>query len=164
MGEWEDQNDIARRKTMKLNTEYHTHGEIRALMEDLIGKTLDEGFRLFPPFYTDCGTNIHIGNDVFISYCCCFQDQGGIYIGSGTLVGHHVVLATVDHDLNPEDRRPYAAPIRIGERVWIGANAVITKGVTIGNGAVIGAGAVVTHDVPENTVVGGVPARIIKRC
>ncbi len=117
---------------------------------------------LFPPFYTDFGRNIHIGKHVFINSCCNFQDQGGIYIGDHALIGHRVVLATIDHDLNPYDRTNHCAPIHIGRRVWIGSGAIITKGVTIGDGAVIAAGAVVTKDVPAYTVVGGVPAKVIK--
>ena len=118
---------------------------------------------LFPPFYTDFGRNIHIGKNVFINSGCSFQDQGGIYIGDNTLIGHRVVLATLDHDLNPYDRHLLCAPIHIGNRVWIGAGAIITRGVTIGDGAVIAAGAVVTKDVEENTIVGGVPAKFIKK-
>jgi len=72
------------------------------------------------------------------------------------------VLATIDHDLDPYDRTNRCAPIRIGNRVWVGSGAIITKGVTIDDGAVIAAGAVVTKDVLTNTVVGGVPAKVIK--
>ncbi len=100
---------------------------------------------------------------MFINSCCHFQDQGGIYISDDVLIGHNVVLATIDHDLDPYDRRNHYAPIRIGNRVWIGSSVVITKGVTIGDGAVIAAGAVVTKDVESNTVVGGVPAKLIRR-
>ena len=106
-----------------------------------------------------------IGKDPdVINSGCKFQDQGGISIGDMTFIGHNVVLATLDHDLDPEHRfYMYPAPIRIGKKVWIGSNAVITKGVTIGDNSVIAAGAVVTGDVPANTVVGGVPARVIKK-
>jgi len=74
-----------------------------------------------------------------------------------------VVLATIDHDLDPASRRNHYAPIRICDNAWIGASAVITKGVTIGQNAVVAAGAVVTRDVPANTVVGGVPAKVLRR-
>ena len=84
-------------------------------------------------------------------------------IEDGVLIGHNVVIATLDHSLDPSHRgNMIPAPIHIGQNVWIGANATICKGVTIGNGAVIAAGAVVTTDVPENTVYGGVPAKLIK--
>lgn len=148
---------------MKLNNQYHEPEEIIRIMSELTGQQLDSTFRLFPPFYTDFGRNIHIGKNVFINSCCHFQDQGGIYIGDDVLIGHNVVLATIDHDLDPYDRQNHYAPIRIGNRVWIGSSTVITKGVTIGDGAVIAAGAVVTKDVEPNTVVGGVPAKLIRR-
>ena len=84
-------------------------------------------------------------------------------IGDYTQIGHNVILATLNHDLTPEHRgTTITAPIVIGENVWIGAHATVIPGVTIGNNAVIAAGAVVTKDVPENAVVGGNPARIIK--
>lgn len=148
---------------MELNTHYHTPKEIIELMEQLTGKKIDDTFRLFPPFYTDFGKNITIGKDVFINSGCHFQDQGGISIGDGTLIGHNVVLATINHDLDPKNnRKNHYAPITIGNHVWIGANVTVLSDVTIGDWAVIGAGAVVTKDVPPMCVVGGIPARIIK--
>lgn len=148
---------------MELNTMYHTPEELREIMGRLIGKQVDHSFRMFPPFYTDFGKNIAIGKDVFINSGCHFQDQGGIEIGDGALIGHNVVLATINHDLNPkENRKNHYAPIKIGSHVWIGSNATILPGVTIGDYAVVAAGAVVTRDVPAMTVVGGVPAKVLK--
>ena len=143
---------------MELNTKYHTPEELREIMGRLIGKQVDRSFRMFPPFYTDFGKNITIGKDVFINSGCHFQDQGGIEIGDGALIGHNVVLATINHDLNPkENRKNHYAAIKIGAHVWIGSNATILPGVTIGDYAVVAAGA-----VPAMTVVGGVPARVLK--
>lgn len=148
---------------MELNCQYHTPEEIREIMGRLTGKKIDDSFRLFPPFYTDFGKNITIGKDVFINSGCHFQDQGSITIGDGSLIGHNVVLATINHDLNPkENRKNHYAPIKIGSHVWIGSNATVLPGVTVGDWAVIAAGAVVTKDVPARTVVGGVPAKILK--
>lgn len=148
---------------MELNMQYHTPEEIREIMGRLIGKKVDASFRMFPPFYTDFGKNITIGKDVFINSGCHFQDQGGIQIGDGALIGHNVVLATINHDLNPEEnRKNHYAPITIGAHVWIGSNATILPGVTLGDHAVVAAGAVVTQDVPPRTVVGGVPAKVLK--
>lgn len=148
---------------MELNTKYHTPEELREIMGRLIGKQVDRSFRMFPPFYTDFGKNITIGKDVFINSGCHFQDQGGIEIGDGALIGHNVVLATINHDLNPkENRKNHYAAIKIGAHVWIGSNATILPGVTIGDYAVVAAGTVVTRDVPAMTVVGGVPARVLK--
>ena len=149
---------------MEINNRYHTPEELIALMAQLTGKNVDPSFRLFPPFYTDFGKNITIGQDVFINSGCHFQDQGGVVIGDGALIGHNVVLATVNHDLDPaQNRKNHYAPIHIGAHAWIGSNATILAGVSIGDWSVVAAGAVVTHDVPPNVVVGGVPARIIKR-
>ena len=159
-------NDLCReaiRLGMELNTKYHTPEEIREIMARLTGRPVDETFRLFPPFYTDFGKNITIGRDVFINSCCHFQDQGGITIGDGTMIGHNVVLATINHALEPEkNRRNCYAPITIGDHVWIGSNSTILPGVRIGDWAVVAAGAVVTKDVPPLTVVGGVPAKVIR--
>jgi acetyltransferase-like isoleucine patch superfamily enzyme len=150
--------------TSELNGHYHTPEEIRELFSMLIGKPIDKTFAMFPPFYTDCGKNISVGKNVFINSGCSFQDQGGITIGDGALIGHNVVLATLNHDIEPRKRSTmYPAPIVIGKNVWIGANATVVPGVTVGDGAVIAAGAVVTKDVPANVIVGGVPAKIIKQ-
>lgn len=153
----------ALRLTIKINSSYHEPQEVAQLFSELIGRPVGEGFSLFPPFYTDCGTNTIIGRNVFINAGCCFQDQGGITIGDRTLIGHQVVLATLNHGLLPERRNEFSpAPIVIGSDVWIGSHATILPGVTIGDGAIVAAGAVVTKDVPPRTVVAGVPARVIK--
>ncbi|MCI8805814.1 MAG: sugar O-acetyltransferase [Clostridiales bacterium] len=149
--------------TSELNGSYHTPEEIRKIFSKLIGKPVDKTFRMFPPFYTDCGKNINIGKNVFINSCCCFQDQGGITINDGSLIGHKVIFATLDHDFMPEKRgNTIPKPIVIGKNVWIGANATILSGVTIGDNSIIAAGAVVTKDVPSDSVAAGVPARVIK--
>lgn len=149
--------------TAEINGNYHEPEELRTLFSRLIGQPVDESFGMFPPFYTDCGKNIHIGKHVFINMGCKFQDQGGIFIGDGALIGHNVVLATLNHAMSPHDRGTMIpAPIHIGKNVWIGSNSTILPGVTIGDGAIVAAGAVVTRDVPENTIVGGVPARIMR--
>lgn len=153
----------ARIITFKINREYQNSSEINVLFSRLIGKDVPEGFRLFPPFYTDCGKNIDLGKNVFINSGCCFQDQGHIEIGDDTLIGQQVVIATLNHDFNPDCRQDmFAKPVVIGKRVWIGAHATICPGVTIGDNSIIAAGAVVTKDVPSNSVVGGVPAKVIK--
>ena len=153
----------ALRITAEINSSYHTPEELRALFSQLIGQPVDESFGLFPPFYTDCGKNIHIGKNVFLNMGCKFQDQGGIYIDDGALIGHNVVLATLNHAMSPEDRGTMIPkPIHIGKNVWIGANATVLPGVTIGDSAIVAAGAVVTRDVPENAIVGGVPAEVMR--
>lgn len=159
-----DVSQEALRVTAEINGQYHEPAELRALFSKLIGKEVDESFGFFPPFYTDCGKNIHIGKKVFINMGCKFQDQGGIFIGDGALIGHNVVLATLNHAMVPEDRSTMIPrPIHIGKNVWIGSNSTILPGVTVGDGAIVAAGAVVTKDVSPNTVVGGVPAKVIRQ-
>lgn len=153
----------AMRITAELNGAYHTPEEIRKLMSQLTGKPIDGTFGLFPPFYSDFGKNITIGKNVFINACCCFQDQGGITLGDGSLIGHRVVLATINHGFSPEERsscRP--APIVIGRNVWIGSGAIVLPGITIGDNAIVAAGAVVTRDVAADSVVAGTPARFMR--
>ena len=153
----------ALRITAEINGRYHTPQELHALLEELWGRPVPESVGLFPPFHTDCGKNTVVGERVFINMGCKFQDQGGITIDEGALIGHNVVLATLNHLVDPEQRAGMThAPIHIGRNVWIGANATVLAGVTIGDGAIVAAGAVVTHDVPARAIVGGVPAKIIK--
>ena len=160
----DEMSNEARRITFRLNATYHTPDEVRALLAELFGKAVPDTLRVFPPFYTDFGKNITIGENVFINACCHFQDHGGVTLGDGCQIGHNVVFATLNHGLSPEDRAStYPAPIVLGKNVWVGSNATILQGVTIGDNAVVAAGAVVVKDVPANTVAGGVPARFIKR-
>lgn len=150
--------------TSKINTGYHSVDEIQELFSELTGQDVRGKLVIFPPFHTDFGLNTHIGDNVTFNAGVCIQDQGGVWIGEGSLIGHNVVLATLNHDLDPEKRATvHPAPIVIGKNVWIGSNATVLQGVTIGDGAVIAAGAVVTRDVPANTVVGGVPAKVLRK-
>lgn len=149
--------------TAEINNSYHPPQELCSLVSKLIGSPVPKGFALFPPFFTDCGRNIHLGENVFINSGCQFQDQGGIFIDDGALIGHNVVLSTLNHNQDPTKRANLLPkPIHIGKNVWIGSSATILQGVTIGDGAIVAAGAVVTNDVPKNTIVGGVPAKTIK--
>ena len=154
----------AMRITSRMNAQFDSLSKVREQLEELVGYELPEGVGLFPPFTTDCGLNLHIGPNVFINAGCRFQDQGGIYIGEGALIGHNTVIATLNHDMDPAKRASLMpAPVHIGRNAWIGSNSTILPGVTIGEGAVVAAGAVVSKDVEPNTVVGGVPAKLIKR-
>lgn len=159
----DDMSNEARRITFRLNTAYRTPDEVRGLLSELFGYEVPESLRVFPPFYTDFGKNITVGEGVFINACCHFQDHGGVTIGDGCQIGHNVVFATLNHGFAPEDRSTtYPAPIVLKKNVWVGSNATILSGVTIGENAIVGAGSVVTKDVPDNAIVGGVPAKVIK--
>lgn len=153
----------ARKLTLKIN-KTSSNKKLRKLFSKLTLEEIDDSFRLFPPFYTDSGKNIHLGKNVFINACCNFQDQGGIFIGSNVLIGHDVTLATINHDVNIETRgNMLLKPIIIEDDVWIGSGVIVTQGVRVGKGAIIAAGAIVTKDVEPFSVVGGVPAKLIKR-
>ena len=155
--------DEAMRLSQELNNKYNPPERVNELFFKLINKPINKTFRLFPPFYTDCGKNITLGDNVFINSCCHFQDQGGITIGDNVLIGHNVVIATLNHNQTPELRANIIPkPVKIGNNVWIGSNATILPGVTISDGAIVAAGAVVTKDVKKNSIVGGNPAKLIK--
>lgn len=149
--------------TAEINSGYHTPEELQELFAKLTSQPVNNTLGLIPPLYTDCGKNIHIGENVFINTGCTMQDQGGIYVGDGALIGHHAMIATLNHDFDPGKRGSlHPAPVHIGKRVWLGANVTVLPGVTIGDGAIIAAGAVVTKDVPAYSIAAGVPARIVK--
>ncbi|MES2042401.1 MAG: sugar O-acetyltransferase [Pseudomonadota bacterium] len=143
---------------------YDDADEIRAVFGELIGRKLDDGFSLIPPFYTTGGENIRLGRNVFINQNCTMYDLGGIDIGDDVLIGPNVSLITSGHPIEPSRRHDgvIARPIVIGANVWIAAGVTIIGGVTIGENSVVAAGSVVTQDVPPDTLVGGNPARLIR--
>ncbi|GAA1800662.1 sugar O-acetyltransferase [Agromyces neolithicus] len=153
----------ALRITSELNSGYHEPARVRELLAQLIGRPVDESVTMFPPFSADFGKNITLGKRIFINSGCRFQDQGGVIIGDDCLIGHNTVLATLNHDLAPSRRADmHPAPIVIGRNVWIGANVTVLAGVTIGDNSVVAAASVVTKDVPENSIVVGSPARVVR--
>jgi len=158
-------NDIVE-TTLKLSRKLNnseTTSEVRELISKITDNAIDESTTVFPPFYTNFGKFITIGKNVFINHACSFLDMGGITIEDEVLIGPKVNLITENHPLDPEDRRALVTkPILIKKRAWIGAGATILPGVTVGENSVIAAGAVVSKDVPDHTVVGGIPANIIK--
>lgn len=116
-------------------------------------------------FGCDCGKNIFIGDDFTGNFNLTILDIREVYIGNHVMIGPNTLITTVGHPLSPKARRGYmakAAPVRIGNDVWIGGNVTILPGVTIGNNVVVAAGAVVNKDVPDNSLVGGVPAKLIR--
>jgi acetyltransferase-like isoleucine patch superfamily enzyme len=137
--------------------------EIRALLSEITATEIHESVTVFTPLHINYGKNTKIGKNVFINFDCVFLDLGGITIEDNVLLAPKVSLLTESHPLNPKERHSLIPkPIHIKKNAWIGANATILQGVTIGENAVVAAGSVVSKDVPDNVVVGGIPAKIIK--
>lgn len=133
----------------------------QALLNDIFGKKTDVW--LEPPFYFGYGRHISVGDGTYINMNCTFMDDGLIEIGKNVLIGPAVSIITVGHPVHPQMREyMYAAPVKIGDNCWLGANVVVCPGVTIGKNSVIGAGSVVLRDVPENCVAAGNPCRVIR--
>jgi acetyltransferase-like isoleucine patch superfamily enzyme len=153
----------ALRITGELNTGYHEPQRVRELLAALTGRPVDDTVTVFPPFHSDFGKNTTLGKHIFINSGCKFQDQGGISIGDDCLIGHNTVLATLNHDLDPSRRADmHPSPVTIGRNVWIGANVTVLPGMRIGDNAVVAAASVVTRDVPDNAIVVGSPARVVR--
>jgi acetyltransferase-like isoleucine patch superfamily enzyme len=146
-----------------LNTGVHSKNEIRQVISELTQRPVDDSVEIRLPFHSDFGRNIHIGKNVFINEGVTFVDMGGIFIADDVLIGPRATLVSVNHPLKASERHNVELkPVYIRHNAWLGANATILPGVTVGENAVVAAGAVVTRNVPANTVVAGVPARVIK--
>ena len=137
--------------------------EIRELLSQITGSAIDESVAVFTPLYINYGKHTKIGKNVFINFDCVFLDLGGITIEDNVLIAPKVCLLSEGHPVNPNCRQSLVpGHIHIKKNAWIGAGATILPGVTIGENAVVAAGAVVSKDVAANTIVGGIPAKIIK--
>jgi acetyltransferase-like isoleucine patch superfamily enzyme len=137
--------------------------EIRGILSQITGSMIDETVAIFPPIHINYGKHLTLGKNVFINFDCTFLTLGGITIEDNVLVGPNVKILSEGHPLNFEDRQALVpGKIHIKQNAWIGAGSIILPGITIGENAVVAAGAVVTRNVPANTVVAGIPAKIIK--
>lgn len=137
--------------------------EIRNLLSQITNTEIDESVAVFTPLYINYGKHTKIGKNVFINFDCVFLDLGGITIEDNVLIAPKVSLLSEGHPVSPDERHSLVPkPIRIKRNAWIGANATILQGVTIGENSVVAAGSVVSKDVPDNMIVGGIPAKIIK--
>jgi acetyltransferase-like isoleucine patch superfamily enzyme len=152
------------RLCVQMNAQATDLDDVRKKLGEIIGTEIDESTTVFPPFYTNFGRSISLGKNVFINHACSFLDIGGITIEDDVQIGPRVNLTSENHPLDPEDRKTLLlGPILIKRNAWIGAGATILPGVTVGENAVVAAGAVVSRDVPPNTVVAGIPAKVVKR-
>ncbi|NVM99706.1 sugar O-acetyltransferase [Arthrobacter sp. SDTb3-6] len=138
------------RITAELIGRYHSPDEVRALLGELTGREVPGSLQLFPPFSADFGRNIRFGDGVFVNSGCRFQDQGGIEIGAGSLIGHNAVITTLNHEMLPGRRADiHPARVVIGAGVWCGANVTVLPGITVGAGAAVGVPARQAGTVPE---------------
>lgn len=137
--------------------------EICEFLSQITGRKIHHSVAVFTPLYINYGQNTIIGKNVFINFNCVFLDLGGITIEDNVLLSPNVSLLTEGHPISPGQRQSLIpGPIHIKENAWIGAGATILPGVTIGRNSVVAAGAVVSSEVPDNTMVGGIPAKVIK--
>jgi len=146
------------------NVKYHDVETREKILKRILGKTKKKFF-VEQPFICDYGYNIEIGEKFYSNHNLTILDCAKVTFGDNVLIGPNCSFYTAEHPLDYKTRNKgfeYASPISIGNNVWIGGNVTVLSGVTVGNNVVIGAGAVVTKDVPNNTVVVGNPARVIK--
>lgn len=149
-------------------------GAKQRALERLIPSAKGKGLGVFAPFYCEYGVNIHVGEGCFVNYNCTFLDVSPITLGDGVWIGANVTLATPNHPFLADERLPanypdgfhdleYSSPITIGAGCWICSSATVCGGVTIGENSIVVAGAVVTRDVPANSIVAGVPAKVVRQ-
>jgi maltose O-acetyltransferase len=134
------------------------------LLKELFGST-GENIYIEPSFRCDYGYPIHVGENFYANFNCVILDEAGVTIGDNCFIAPGVHIYTATHPINPKERNTgieQGCPVKIGDSVWIGGGAIINPGITIGDNVVIASGSIVTKDVPDNVVVGGNPARIIK--
>lgn len=155
----------ARALTDKLMEHKYDEEEKSRILKELFGST-GEKVAVNPPFTCDHGDHIFVGENFFANYDCTIMDACDVRIGKNCLLAPKVSIFSVGHPVDVEIRNQglaVAEPVTIGDNVWIGGNAVICPGVTIGNNVVVAAGAVVTRDIPDDVLVGGNPAVIIRK-
>ena len=130
-------------------------------LEELFGRKLDD-VRILTPFICDFGNRVTFGSNVCINHSAILSASGGIAFEDGVMLAPGVRIATINHDFAQRHTVYTYGKVTIRKNAWIGMGATITPGVTVGENAVVAAGSVVTKDVPDNTVVAGVPAKVIK--
>ena len=152
----------SRELQFRINQLSPSDSEVRVLYGELLGQELPEHSAILSPSQIDFGSRLHIAPRVFINHSLTVMSIGEIFIDEGTFIGPNVSILTDNHDLN-DLMILRCQPVHIGKRVWIGEGAKILPGVRVGDGAVIASGAIVTKDVPEQAIVAGSPARIIRQ-
>lgn len=152
------------RLIIEMNTQYHSKEEVRHYLEEITGKVIEPSVEISLPFYSDFGKHISFGKNIFINQNVTFVDLGGIIIEDNVLIGPYARLVTVNHLIDPKNRRGIRVEsICVKRNAWIGANATILPGITIGENSIVAADSTVTRDVPANVIVAGSPAKVIKK-
>jgi len=152
------------KRVLRLYNQTETQTERQSILQQLLGQ-IGQNSIIEPPFYCVYGQNIYIGDYVFLNVLCTILDCNKVQIGHHVMIGPNVQIYTAAHELQAEARNQgweVAKPIVIENNVWIGGGAILLPGVKIGQNAVVGAGAVVSRNVPENAVVAGNPAQVIR--
>ncbi len=160
---------VAREQAVFLTNEYNASFgrpvEMRKpFLQRLLGAVGDQ-VHFEPTFRCEFGRNICIGNNFYANFDCVMLDGGEIEIGNDVLFGPRVGIYTSNHAINAAERAAgacYAKPVKIGNRVWIGAGVHVNQGVTIGDDAIIGSGSVVTRDIPAGVIAAGVPCKVMR--
>ena len=148
---------------LKISAMKPTEPGYRELLEELFQCKLDESVSIVSPFYCDCGRRLKLGKNIIINKGATILPPGIVEIEDNVLIGPNVQIVTVDHDLEDRHNLYHFGKVTIKNNAWLGIGVTICPGVTIGKNSVVAAGSVVTDDVPDNTMVGGVPAKIIKK-
>ena len=146
------------------DTDPDQHERREALLGELFG-TVGEDVAVEPPVRCDYGYNVHVGDSFYANFDCVFLDVCRIDVGRNCLLGPGVHVYTATHPLDAAARAEgpeYGKAVEVGDDVWIGGRAVLNPGVTVGDRAVVASGAVVTNDVPDDVVVQGNPATVVK--
>ena len=152
------------RELRRLQDADASNEEVAALVKGAFG-SVGRDVTICPGFMCDNGKNIHVGDQFLANYNVTILDIMPVHIGDYVMIGPNTLISTVNHPITPKGRREHLGigkPVTIGNDVWLGGSVTICPGVTIGNNVVVAAGAVVTKDVPDNSLVGGVPAKLIR--
>jgi maltose O-acetyltransferase len=142
----------------------HTDPDRRSILRQIVGR-IGQNSIIESPFQCTYGQNTYIGDHSYLNFMCVILDNNDVHIGNHVMIGPAVQIYTAAHPIQAEPRNQgweVAKPVVIEDNVWIGGGAILLPGVVIGRNAVVGAGAVVSRDVPQNTVVAGNPARVIR--
>lgn len=147
---------------LKISSKKPTDPDYKSLLEELFQCEIDDSVAVVSPFYCDCGCRVSIGKNVIINKGATFISPGRVEIEDDVLIAPEVKIATVNHDMRDRHNLLHFAKVTIKTNAWIGMGAILCPGVTVGRNAVVAAGSVVTRDVPDNAMVGGNPAQLIK--